>query len=302
MLLYQPQAGSGVSQLLWSDRNGKQIGSVGAPGNQANPRISPDGQKIAINISDPQTGNVDIWIYGSVGGIPSRLTSDPGFESGPVWSADGAKIIFARYHGLFEKRANGGGNEEVLLRSLRTQFANDWSKDGRYILFVAFDPTTNLELWTLPVDGDRKPIPFMKAPFGVIQGQFSPDGRWLAYSSNESGKWEVHVAPFPGPGGNWQVSNGGGSEPRWRRDGKELFYMAPDGKIMAVDVIADTTFEAGTAKPLFLTHRRETISSTDMFTYDVSPDGQRFLVNTDVTESNFSSLTLVLNWAAGLKH
>jgi Tol biopolymer transport system component len=135
----------------------------------------------------------------------------------------------------------------------------------------------------------------------VSHGQFSPDGRWVAYSSNESGKWEVFVAPFPGPGGNWQVSTSGGSEPRWRRDGKELFYVAPDGKMMAVDVKASPTFEAEVARALFQTHRREAVSSADMFSYDVSADGQRFLINAEVEGAASPPLTVVLNWTAELK-
>ncbi len=302
VLLYQGQSGSGVSQLVWFDRNGKQNGSLGAAGNQANPRISPDGKRVALNIADPETSNTDIWIYESSEGIPTRFTSDPAFESGPIWSPDGRQIIFQSlqlgHSDLHHKNSNGSGNEETILQSERSKYATDWSPDGRFILYLAFDTKTNLELWAVPVSGERKSIPFIKTPFGVSQGQFSPDGRWIAYSSNESGKWEVHVAPFPGPGGNWQVSINGGSEPRWRRDGKELFYMAPDGKIMAIEVKEGPSFEAGTAKVLFQTRRREQISSTDLFSYDVSADGERFLVNTDAGEATSFTLTLVLNWTA----
>jgi Tol biopolymer transport system component len=175
------------------------------------------------------------------------------------------------------------------------------SLDGRFILYQVFDAKTNLELWVLPVGGDRKPIPFIKTTFGVSHGQFSPDGRWVAYASNESGKWEIYVAPFPGPGGNWKISSAGGSEPRWRRDGKELFYLAPDGVLMAVAVKEGPTFYADMAKPLFQTRLRQHISSVDLFSYDVSPDGRRFLLNTDVGEVASSPLTVVLNWTAGLK-
>jgi Tol biopolymer transport system component len=202
---------------------------------------------------------------------------------------------------LYQKSSSGSGSEEAILQSERIKDPTDWSLDGRFILYQAIDPETNRELWVLPVAGDRKPIPFIKTTFGVTHGQFSPDGRWVAYSSNESGKWEIFVASFPGPGGQWQVSSAGGSEPRWRRDGKELFYLAPDGKLMVVEVKRGPTFEAGAAKPLFQTRRREPVSFTDLFRYDVSADGQRFLVNTDVGEVTSSPLTVILNWTASLK-
>ena len=205
------------------------------------------------------------------------------------------------HNDLYQKSSSGAGSEDAILLSGRTKHPTDWSPDGRFILYRALDPNTNLELWVLPLAGDRKPIPFFKATFGVSHGQFSPDGRWVAYASNESGKWEVLVAPFPGRGGNWKVSSAGGSEPRWRRDGKELFYLAPDGELMAVEVKEGPTFEADVARPLFQTRRREQISSVDLFSYDVSADGQRFLVNTDVGEVTSSSLTVVLNWTAELK-
>jgi Tol biopolymer transport system component len=163
------------------------------------------------------------------------------------------------------------------------------------------DATSNIELWTLPAAGDRTPVSFMKPAFGVSNGQFSPDGRWVAYASNESGKWEIAVSPFPGPGGSWRVSNAGGSEPRWRRDGKELYYLAPDGKLMAVEVKPGPSFEAGTATALFQFRRREPISSADLFSYDVSADGQRFLVNAEMGEAAAVPLTAIVNWTAGLK-
>jgi serine/threonine protein kinase/WD40 repeat protein len=305
VLLYQAWSASGVSQLVWFDRSGKEVGSLGAPGDQSNPRISPDGKRVALDIIDPQAGNRDIWIYETSGGIPTRFTSDPGLEGGPIWSPDGSRIVFIAVRKghvqLYQKSSSGAGSEEPVLESERTKVPTDWSLDGRFILYRAFDATTNLELWALPVGGDRKPTPFIKTAYGVTQGQFSPDGRWVAYASNESGKWEIYVASFPGPGGNWKVSSAGGSEPRWRRDGKELFYLAPDGKLMALDVKEGATFEAEVARPLFQTRRREHTSAADLFSYDVSPDGRRFLVNTDVGEVAPPSLTLVVNWTAGLK-
>jgi eukaryotic-like serine/threonine-protein kinase len=304
LLLYQPRASSAVSQLTWFDRSGKAAGTVGAPGDQANPRISPDGKRVALDIADPQTGNMDVWIYEMAGGIGTRLTSDPAIDSDPVWSPDGRRVSFTSLRkgqpDLYQRSSNGAGNEEEILVSDRSKYPCDWSPDGRLMLYRAMDADSNMELWAVPVGADKTPIPFIKMTFGVTQGQFSPDGRWVAYASNESGKWEIYVAAFPGPGGNWRVSSAGGSEPRWRRDGKELFYLAPDAKLMAVEVKGGAVFEAGTARPLFQTHRREHIASTDMFSYDIGPDG-RFLVNTDVGDAAPPSPTLVLNWPAALR-
>jgi Tol biopolymer transport system component len=298
-LVYQARSAPGVSQLLWFDRNGKPTGSLGTPANQSNPRLSPDGRRVALDITDPQSGNTDVWIYEASGGIPTRFTSHPSLDTTPSWSPDGATIVFNSlrqgHPDLYEKASNGLGNDEPILVNERTKYPTDWSRDGRNILFRAIDEKTNFELWYLPV-GTRAPVPYIKSTFGVSHGQFSPDGKWVAYASNESGKWEVYVSPFPGPGGNWKVSTAGGSEPRWRSDGQELFYLASDGKLMAVAVNEGPPFEAGTATTLFQTKRRERISATDLFSYDVSADGKRFLVSTDVGEVAPSPLNLILNW------
>jgi Tol biopolymer transport system component len=298
-LVYQARSAPGVSQLLWFDRDGKPTGSLGTPANQSNPRLSPDGRRVALDITDPQSGNTDVWIYEASGGIPTRFTSHPSLDTTPSWSPDGATIVFNSlrqgHPDLYEKASNGVGNDEPILVNERTKYPTDWSRDGRNILFRAIDEKTNFELWYLPV-GTRAPVPYIKSTFGVSHGQFSPDGKWVAYASNESGKWEVYVSPFPGPGGNWKVSTAGGSEPRWRSDGQELFYLASDGKLMAVAVNEGPPFEAGTATTLFQTKRRERISATDLFSYDVSADGKRFLVSTDVGEVAPSPLNLILNW------
>jgi eukaryotic-like serine/threonine-protein kinase len=304
-LLYLARARSGVSQLAWFDRNGTRLGTLGASANQGNPRISPDGKRVALDIIDPQTGNMDIWTYEFSGGVGRRLTSHPALDSDPIWSPDGSRIVFFSLRNgipdLYQVSSSGGGSEEAVVISDRTKYPTDWSPDGQSILFRVVDPKTNFELWTVSMDKEHKAAPFIKPTFGVSHGVFSPDGKWVAYSSNETGKWEIYVAPFPGPGGNWKVSTAGGSEPRWRRDGKELYYAAPDGSIMAADVKLGATFEADIAKPLFRVQRREHISSGDLFSYDVTPDGQRFLVNTDVGEQTSPPLTVVLGWTADLR-
>jgi len=305
LFAYQSGSSQVLAQLTWLDRGGREIGTLGGPADLANPRIAPDGKRVAVDVIDHQSGNMDIWIYPASSGVATRITTDPAIDSAPVWSPDGDRIAFQslrRGHpDVYVRSSSGAGGEECIFQSDRAKYTIDWSPDGRFLLLRVIDAKSNLEIWAMPVSGDRKPFPFLKADFGVSHGQFSPDGRWVAYASNESGKWEIFVAPFPGPGGNWKVSAAGGSEPRWRRDGRELFYLAPDGKLMAVEVKAGATFEAGAATPLFQTRRRVTVSSTDMFSYDVAPDGQRFLVAKDVGELTSSPLTVVLNWAEGLK-
>jgi Tol biopolymer transport system component len=294
-----------LGRLVWVDRGGRNLGSVGAPADQSNPRLSPDGKRVALSIMDPQSGNLDVWTYESSGGIATRLTTYSGIDGAPIWSPDGSRIAFTSFRGghadLYQMKSNGEGSEEPLLQSERTSYATDWSPDGKVILYRAFDAQSNLEFWQVPVGGDRKPTPFMKTSFGVSDGRFSPDGHFVAYASNESGRWEIFVAPFPGRGGNWKVSTGGGTEPTWRRDGKELFYLAPDGHLMAVAVRLSPTFDAGEPKPLFPIRRREPVATIDLFSYDVSADGQRFLVNTDAGEVTSPPLTAVFNWASELK-
>jgi dipeptidyl aminopeptidase/acylaminoacyl peptidase len=196
--------------------------------------------------------------------------------------------------------SSGEGSPELVLHSERSKIVSDWSPDGKFLLFRAADVESKLELWVMPVSGDRTPAPFIQTRYSVSDGKFSPDGRYVAYSSNESGRWEIHVAPFPGPGGNWKISTEGGSEPRWRGDGKELFYLAPNGALMSVTVRAAPTFDAESPKPLLAVRRREPVATMDLFSYDVSQDGQRFLINSDVGDATTAPLTVALDWAAGL--
>jgi dipeptidyl aminopeptidase/acylaminoacyl peptidase len=179
------------------------------------------------------------------------------------------------------------------------KFPLDWSPDGRFVLFSSSSSAgTQADLWVLPLFGDRKPFPFLQTPFNELRGRFSPDGRWVAYVSNDSGRNDVYVAPFPGRGGKWQISAAGGNFPRWRHDGKEIFYLAPDNTLMSVGVNgAGSAFEAGTIRPLF----QAPVSIQARWMYDVSPDGQRFLVNALAQETTSAPLTLFVNWTALLK-
>jgi Tol biopolymer transport system component len=199
---------------------------------------------------------------------------------------------------LYQKASNGAGAEEVLLEDNLDKTPLSWSSDGRFILYLTSGGPTGNDLFVLPLFGDRKPFPFLQTQFNDYPGQFSPDGRWVAYASDESGKFEVYVAPFPGPGGKWQVSVAGGDWPRWRRDGTEIFYLAPDNKLMAAAVNGKgSSFEVDAVKPLFDAHAAPGVR----YSYDVSGDGQRFLINTAPEQSASAPVTVVVNWTAGLK-
>ena len=298
------RTGSGqIDQPLWFDRGGQQIGSLGEAGIYFNLWLSPDERRAAVDRADPQTGANDIWLFDLSRGIPSRFTTDPGSDSNPLWSPDGSRIVFTSSRegvlNLYQKVASGVGNEEVLLKSGEEKVPDDWSADGRFIVFETLNPKTKWDLWVLPMSGDRQPSPFLQTEFNERQAQLSPDGKWIAYTSDESGTRDVYVQTFPAPGGRWRVSTGGGTQPRWRRDGRELFYIAAGRKLMAADVKPGATFEAGVPKLLFDTR---VLTSTDFRNhYVVSADGQRFLINSIIEERGAIPISIVKNWTTLLK-
>jgi eukaryotic-like serine/threonine-protein kinase len=299
VLAYQTGIGTTATQLVWFDRTGKQVGTLGDSATYADLVLSPDEKRASVSISDGQQR--DIWAYDVARGLRTRITFDPADELNSVWSPDGSRLVFnSRRKGhldLYQKDSSGAGTEEVLLQDNRDKSPQSWSPDGRFILYTSSDPPTGDDLFVLPLSGDRKPVPFLQTPFNEYDGQFSPDGRWVAYGSDESGKDEVYVAPFPGPGGKWQISTAVGTYPRWRRDGTEIFYLAPDNKLMAAAVNGKgSKFEVGAVKPLFETRALDPTRNS----FAVSADGQRFLINTDPQTSS-APITVVLNWAAGLK-
>jgi serine/threonine protein kinase/Tol biopolymer transport system component len=297
------QVGKGVylAQVTWYDRAGRKIGTVGPPGWYNNVKLSPDGRKVAADQTDPDGRNVDVWIHDLARGSATRLTFNPSLDQSPVWSPDGTQVLFTSNMGpsfhLFRKNADGSGPDEDLANFSSETLVNawDWSRDNKYALVKV-----NNELWYLSW-ADRKPKPLLPPGATVLNAQFSPDARWVAYASNESGHMEIYVSPFPSGSGKWQVSTGGGEEPRWRRDGKELFYLSPGGKLMAVEVNAAAAFQSGTPVALFQTHRRQPVSSQDMFSYDVSADGKQFLVATNVDEANVAPMSVFLNWTSAEK-
>ncbi|MFN2453128.1 MAG: protein kinase [Pyrinomonadaceae bacterium] len=288
-------------QLAWFDRTGKQIATVGAAGDYNDVMLSPDEKRAATQRFEG--GNSDVWLVDLVRSVPSRFTFSPSVEDDPAWSPDGSMIAFTSNKddkpGIYRKNSSGAGGEE-LLASVTNILGEgiDWSKDGKYILFQVGGTSTGSDLWVLPLFADAKPYPVLQSEFDERFGRFSPDGRWIAYMSNESGRPEVYVQSFPPAGGKWQISNGGGAQPHWRRDGKELFYIAADKKLMAVEVKAGATFEIGTPTALFQTR---VAGYTLPNRYAPTQDGQRFLVNSVLEEASQTPITVILNWNSTLK-
>jgi serine/threonine protein kinase/Tol biopolymer transport system component len=301
VLVTQTGIGASLSQMTWFDRSGKPAGTVGRPGSFSNVRLSPDGRRVATDQTAADGRNTDIWILDPARGATTRLTFDPTFHTTPIWSPDGRQILFASNRNLgfqlYLKNADGSGSEEDFAAWGSNAQVNpwDWSRDGKHVLVRKRN-----ELWYVSWP-ERVAKPLLQAKWTVGNTQFSPDGRWMAYASNETGSMEIYVSSFPSGNGKWQVSSAGGQEPRWRQDGKELFYLSADGKMMAVAVTTGASFEAGSPVALFQTHRRQPISAQDVFSYDVTADGQRFLISTKVEEANSAPLSVLLNWASEME-
>jgi eukaryotic-like serine/threonine-protein kinase len=292
----------GKAQLTWIDRSGKELGVIGQPGFYIRPSFSPDGKRIAVDGPDLQ-GNRDIWLIDVESGNPTRFTFDPSTEIFPVWSRDGRIVFTSDREGprhLYQKNATGAGKEEPLLKSDSNKIPMDWSRDGRFIVYTVNDPKTKIDLWVLPLFGDQKPFPFLQTEANERLARFSPDARWIAYVSDESGANEVYVQTFPASGGKWQVSSSGGYHLAWRPDGKELFYISSDKKMMVVEVKGEgATFERGAPRALF--DVRIPSFNTPLAQFAVTADGQKFLVAKPVGENTSTPITVVLNWTADLK-
>jgi Tol biopolymer transport system component len=297
-------SGGAQSQLTWFDRTGKLLSSAGAANYYSNLSISPDEKRVAVATWDPQASTRDIWIIDPVRTTSTRFTFNAAEDFLPIWSPDGANIVFVSDRSglgnLYEKPTSGAANEEEILKTDERKWPSDWSRNEQYVAFISASPTTKLDLWVLPMFGDRKPIPFLQTSFNEDGARFSPDGHFIAYYSDDSGPYEVYVQPFPASGAKWQISSGGGLQPRWRGDGKELFFMAPNKNLMAVDVnLGNGTFEAGVPKMLFQT--RSIGYPGPRNTYECSADGQRFLMNSLQSDAGSIPVNVVLNWTADLK-
>ncbi|HEV3056981.1 MAG TPA: protein kinase [Vicinamibacterales bacterium] len=293
--------------LTWFDRAGKSLGTAGPPDvNALSVELSPEGKRAAIHRAD-ESGNSDIWSLDLSRNVLTRLTSDPRSDSFPVWSPDGSHLIFTSNRrgkiNLYEKLSSGSEPEHLMFDAPMLA-ASDWSRDGRFLLYRApGQQNDGPDLWALPLTGDRKPFAWLKTPFDEFNGQFSPDSRWVAYGSNETGQFEVYIQSFPTLGAKWRVSKSGGVEPRWRGDGRELFYLAPDGGLMSVSVSlsADgSELELGQPSTLFHVRTLGRFTNNVRQQYAVTRDGQRFLVNSTARAENASPIIVVLNWQSGL--
>ena len=306
VLAYQTASSTVRAQLAWFDRTGRQIALLGDQADYGDVALSPDGKRVAVSLLDPTRGTRDLWLYDVARGVRTPFTSDPEDEFAPAWSPGGDRLVFsARRNGnidLYEKPSSGAGREDLLLGDSLGKYQSSSSGDGRFLVYVAGGGVIGRSgLWILPRFGDRKPFPFLETRFVQTHGQFSPDGRWIAYTSNESGRGEVYVAPFPATGVRVRGSPAGGSWPRWGRDGKELLYLAPDDTLTVATVAGGASgFAVGAVRPMFATHPRP-FARLDAYAYDVSPDGQRILINTLVEAKTSLAITLVVNWPVGLK-
>jgi len=305
-LVYSAGTQTTLSALTWVDRAGKEVGRVGEPGTLSNPTLSPDGKRLAVDIADLKVNNVDVWLESLQGGSNTRFTFSPSEDVDGVWSHDGKTIVYrtvAERVRLMSKAASGLEEDKTLYSGeiAGDVLPNSWTLDDKQVLCTMFFPkragdrVTGLVL--LPAAGGE-PVPLLTTKGSERNGQISPDGKWVAYASTESGDWEVYVTTFPGAAGKWQISRGGGSEPRWSGDGKELFFIGQSGMLTAAPIVTAGGFSSGTPVPLFQVRGRAAVSSTDLFTYDVSRDGKQFLVNRYLKPDHPSPLTIVLNATA----
>ena len=303
-IVYNPTVGAGLSALTWYDRTGKELGRVGEIGVLSNPTLSPDDGRLAVDVADTKANNINIWLSDLKRDTYSRFTFDSSEDVGGVWSRDGSLIAYRSLQSsdtnVFVKQTQGlQPPRSIISLKERSQATDDlnpnsWSLDGAQLLCTLQPATGGTQLVLLPTSGGNM-TPFLTTKTSETNGQISPDGKWVAYASNESGDWEIYVTTFPTAAGKWQVSQSGGSEPRWRGDGKEIFYIGAGGTLTAVPVSTTGTFASGNPAPLFHTQLRAQVSSTDQFTYDATKDGQRFLVNRYAKPPQVAPLRIILN-------
>jgi Tol biopolymer transport system component len=295
--------------MAWYSRDGKLLGVIGASGFVLDPAISPDGKSVVFRrLSSSRS---DLWLWDVTKRNEQRLTTHPSTNLVPSWSPAGDRIAFSSRRAgaafdLYQRLVNRSGQDELLLPSGTVKFVSQWSRDGKYIVYSENDPKTGFDVWVLPMASatERKPVPFLRSEFNEYEGQLSPDSHWIAYTSDESGEPEVYMRSFPTGDLEKKISLAGGEQPRWRGNGKELFFVGADGKMMVVEVKAlagaKPTFDASAPQPLFEAHLVRP-PTNPLFEYDVTADGKRFLVNTTGASTSAPFMNVVLNWDAGLK-
>jgi Tol biopolymer transport system component len=299
VLVYQQGPAQRGFHLTWVDRTGKPVAALDE-GLYGDLQLSSDGKRVAVSLAAGAGPNLrDIWIFER--GLKTKFTSNPANENGVIWSPDDQRIIFSRAgaksgRDLILKASTNVGAEEVLLADGAENSAASWSPDGQFVLFGKVGRETGQDLWVLPLAGDRKPRAFAASEAGEAGGRFSPDGRWVAYRSGETGQAEIFIAPFPGPGKRIRVSGEGGANPKWRGDGREIFYLRPGDAIMAVDVdLRGTEPVVGTPHALFSASFARVGAQS---WYDVTPDGQQFLINATRDTPGPLPFTVISNWLA----
>ena len=290
--------------VVWVDRDGGTMPLLEERGSYANPRLSPDGTRLSLTVL--RDGNWDVWVYDLERGVSTRLTFEDSVDTEQIWSPDGEYLIFSSDRNgpdnLYRKRSDGSGELERVAEGESLQWASSWSRDGRFVTYVT--ATAALDLWVAPADGEGTPELFLSTPFAESDGAFSPDGRWLAYASDESGRTEIYVRPFPPGGGKWQVSDGGGGYPRWSGDGRELFYRTDEGVMVASVAGTDDTFRAGKPRPALEGSFRGgtgglALAGNVFADWEVTPDGRRFIMFPSVDESGqveHLHVTLITHW------
>ena len=298
--------------LTWFDRSGRPHGTVGGSVSYAVPSLSPDEKTVVAVRVDPETRSPDVWLIDLARGVSSRLTDDPAGDSRPTWSPDSDRIVFASARGLppnLYLKAVRGGVEERLFKSTHNTQPTDWSRGSQFLAYVSLHPKTQWDLYLLPMSGaapaDQNPVPYLQTKFNEHSGQFSPDGKWLAYVSDASGINEVYVGDLPRHSVTRAISINGGTQPRWRADGRELFYLRADGMLMAVGVKAGADFQPGAPFELFRTDTPRSGGSGIygyQMNYAVSRDGQRFLIVTTAGAPDFLPTKVVLNWYAAARN
>jgi len=303
VLAFRASTGT-ANRLAWYDRKGKVLGYLGEPGLYSDVRFSPDGKRAVFSRYANTIGSgMDLWLFDVMGGSSVRFTLTPGLNSSPVWSPDSATVVYSRPPSAYRRPATGTGSEEIMFSY--PAVPEDWSRDGRYLLYSQTNRSTGWDLWALPdpngAAASRQPLAVLNTRFNETMGQFSPDGHWIVYVSDESGRPEVYVRPFPPSSANGSqraISQGGGDQPRWRRDGREILYFAPDGNLMSAEVSITPTYAVSAPRAVFRVPLVTTeIGGAHVHHWDTTGDGQRFLMDVNL-EGRPDPVTVVLNWPA----